>query len=120
MGAPRPEAEATGRKTLTKCHEIDFVKASDVAYGLLERECRDLDIRVLGTRILETPTPLTLTNISTVNNVGQSHKMPVYFIDTPKDEIDGILDVNIRAAINVTSMLLPSMVERSVNSPPFS
>jgi 17beta-estradiol 17-dehydrogenase / very-long-chain 3-oxoacyl-CoA reductase len=44
--------------------------------------------------------------------VGKSHNMPVYFEDTPKDELEDIVNINIGATLRVTKAILPGMVER--------
>jgi 17beta-estradiol 17-dehydrogenase / very-long-chain 3-oxoacyl-CoA reductase len=51
----------------------------------------------------------------TVNNVGKSHAMPVDFVETPLEEIDAILAVNIHGTLAVTKMLVPGMVARCVS-----
>ena len=47
-----------------------------------------------------------------VNNVGRSHNMPVYFSETPKDEMDEIVAINVNATLRVTHTILPGMIER--------
>lgn len=47
-----------------------------------------------------------------VNNVGKSHNMPAYLIDTPKDEIKDIVSINVDATLRVTYAVLPGMVKR--------
>lgn len=56
----------------------------------------------------------TKPNCPTVNNVGKSHSMPAYFVDTPKDEIKDIVSINVNATLQVTYAILPGMVQRSV------
>lgn len=52
-----------------------------------------------------------------VNNVGKSHAMPAYLIDTPQVEIKDILAININATLQVTYAVLPGMVQRCVGGP---
>jgi len=49
-----------------------------------------------------------------VNNVGKSHSMPVYFAETPEDELTDIVAINVTATLRVTHVILPGMVQRSV------
>jgi short-subunit dehydrogenase len=49
-----------------------------------------------------------------VNNVGKSHAMPAYFHETPKDEIDDIVTINVKGTLRVTYAILPGMIQRSV------
>lgn len=50
----------------------------------------------------------------TVNNVGKSHTMPAYLVDTPKDEITDIVSINVNATLRVTYAVLPGMIQRCV------
>ena len=47
-----------------------------------------------------------------VNNVGQSHSIPVPFIETPKEEIRDIIAINCNATLRVTQIVAPGMVKR--------
>jgi 17beta-estradiol 17-dehydrogenase / very-long-chain 3-oxoacyl-CoA reductase len=47
-----------------------------------------------------------------VNNVGKSHAMPAYLVDTPLDEIADIVTINVKATVQVTYAVLPGMVQR--------
>lgn len=38
--------------------------------------------------------------------------MPVYFHETPKDEMDSIVNINVNATLRVTYTILPGMVSR--------
>ena len=49
-----------------------------------------------------------------VNNVGRSHSFPVDFVETPVDEMDNILNINVNATVHVTRAIVPGMVKRSV------
>ena len=49
---------------------------------------------------------------SSVNNVGKSHAMPAYLIDTPQTEINDIVNINVHATLRVTYAALPGMVQR--------
>ena len=47
-----------------------------------------------------------------VNNVGKSHAMPVYLVDTPLDEMRDIVSINVNATLRVTHAVLPGMIQR--------
>ncbi|KAF8813735.1 3-ketoacyl-CoA reductase [Phlegmacium glaucopus] len=81
-------------KVSTLTHSIDFAKSNDDAYAGLATACGGLDIGVL------------------VNNVGKSHTMPAYLVDTPRDEISDIVAINVNATLRVTYTILPGMVQR--------
>ncbi|KJA20003.1 hypothetical protein HYPSUDRAFT_68770 [Hypholoma sublateritium FD-334 SS-4] len=74
-------------------HSIDLTKADDSAYDAFTAVVEGRDVGVL------------------VNNVGKSHNMPAYLIDTPKDEIKDIVAINVNATLRVTYAILPGMVE---------
>jgi hypothetical protein len=59
--------------------------------------------------ILNSWTSLTRLGPS-VNNVGKSHTMPVYFTETPKDEINDIPKMNINGTIDITYAVPPDPV----------
>lgn len=54
---------------------------------------------------------------SAVNNVGKSHNCPVYFSETPRDEMDAIVAINVNATLRVTYTILPGMIQRYVLTP---
>ncbi|KAF8971066.1 3-ketoacyl-CoA reductase [Flammula alnicola] len=88
------EEIATKYKVSTAIHSIDFAKAGEAEYDAFSVNCEGRDIGVL------------------VNNVGKSHAMPAYLVDTPKDEIKDIVSVNVNATLRVTYAILPGMVQR--------
>jgi len=47
-----------------------------------------------------------------VNNVGRSHDLPVYFDQTPQQEVDNILQINIHGTLAITKLVLPFMLAR--------
>jgi 17beta-estradiol 17-dehydrogenase / very-long-chain 3-oxoacyl-CoA reductase len=55
-----------------------------------------------------------------VNNVGKSHAMPVYFVDTPLQEREDIVTVNITGTLRVTAAVLPGMIARYAYPPSFT
>ncbi len=52
--------------------------------------------------------------LGVVNNVGRSHSIPVDFAETPEDEIDNILKINVNATVHVTRAIVPGMAQRYV------
>ncbi|KAJ7879286.1 3-ketoacyl-CoA reductase [Mycena olivaceomarginata] len=78
----------------TAVHTIDFTAADDRAYDALTTELDAFDIGVF------------------VNNVGKSHAMPAYLIDTPITEIEDIVKINVGATLRVTYAALPGMIRR--------
>ena len=85
-------------KVQTRTHSIDFAKSGDAEYDGLAKAFEGLDVGVL------------------VNNVGKSHTMPAYLVDTPPDEIKDIVAINVNATVKVTYIVLPGMVARCVTS----
>ncbi|KDR75273.1 hypothetical protein GALMADRAFT_249268 [Galerina marginata CBS 339.88] len=81
-------------KVSAATYSIDFAKADEAAYDAFGAVCDGRDIGVL------------------VNNVGKSHAMPAYLVDTPKDEITDIVSINVTATLRVTYAILPGMVQR--------
>ena len=47
-----------------------------------------------------------------VNNVGRSHNIPVPFVDTPQDERNDIININVHSTLRVTALVLPGMRSR--------
>ncbi|KZT08503.1 3-ketoacyl-CoA reductase [Laetiporus sulphureus 93-53] len=89
------QAGSGDRKVKAKSVIMDFSQLSDQAqWTRFENEVKGLDVGVL------------------VNNVGRSHKAPIYFAEADTEEIEGILNININATMRVTRMVLPGMVER--------
>jgi len=82
-------------KVKTKTFSIDFSNPSNgVTYERLAELVNTVDVGVL------------------VNNVGKGHDMPVYFDDITHAEHDDIIEVNIRATIKVTQIVVPQMLAR--------
>lgn len=73
---------------------MDFTKKDDAAYQGLADVVRGIDVGVL------------------VNNVGRSHDIPVDFQETPIEEMEDILQVNINATLRVTHIVVPGLIKR--------
>ncbi|KAJ6470664.1 3-ketoacyl-CoA reductase [Mycena vitilis] len=94
LGAVGEEIEAKYPGVRTAVHTIDFAAADAQAYEALTTEVDALDVGVL------------------VNNVGKSHAMPAYLVDTPVAEMEDIVKINIGATLRVTRAVVPGMVCR--------
>ncbi|KAB5515180.1 hypothetical protein GE09DRAFT_1160390 [Coniochaeta sp. 2T2.1] len=73
---------------------MDFSKDADEDYQRLAELLKGLDIGVL------------------INNVGQSHSIPVSFLDTPGQELQNIVTINCLATLKVTQVVAPIMAAR--------
>lgn len=73
---------------------MDFSKDSDEDYQRLAELIKGLDIGVL------------------INNVGQSHSIPVSFLDTPSNELQSIVTINCLATLKTTQVVAPLIVAR--------
>lgn len=71
---------------------IDFSKPTDADYNNLESLFAGKKIAIL------------------INNVGQSHYIPVPFDSTERQELENIININCHATLRVTQMLLPHML----------
>ncbi|KAJ7640422.1 3-ketoacyl-CoA reductase [Mycena polygramma] len=94
LNAVGEEIQAKYPSVRTAVHTIDFAAAEDRAYEALTTEVDALDVGVL------------------VNNVGKSHAMPAYLVDTPVAEMEDIVKINVGATLRVTYAVLPGMVRR--------
>ena len=94
----------------TATHSIDFAIADDAAYDAFAAAVTDTNVGVLGE--LDSLNSDRVFIVSAVNNVGKSHAMPVYLVDTPLDELKDIVNINVNAALRVTYAILPGMIQR--------
>ncbi|KAG9238936.1 hypothetical protein BJ875DRAFT_274490 [Amylocarpus encephaloides] len=88
------EQKYAGAQIKCKILVMDFSKNNDEDYAKLKALIDRLDVGIL------------------VNNVGQSHSIPVPFVLTPKDEIRDIIAINCTATLKVTQIVAPGMVQR--------
>ncbi|CAG8974188.1 hypothetical protein HYALB_00007351 [Hymenoscyphus albidus] len=88
------EQKYVGTSVKCKILPMDFSKNDDGDYAKLKALVDGLDVAIL------------------INNVGQSHSIPVPFIQTPKDEIRDIIAINCIATLRVTQIVAPGMVQR--------
>lgn len=74
---------------------IDFATVSDSDYSSLAKLLSNKQVAIL------------------INNVGQSHSIPVSFADTPVAELTNIININCTATLRVTQTVLPSMLPQN-------
>lgn len=73
---------------------MDFSKNQDSDYKELAALLKDKDIAIL------------------INNVGQSHEMPITFAETPEEEMKNIITTNCIGTLKVTRLVLSGMSAR--------
>ncbi|KAF1980403.1 NAD(P)-binding protein [Bimuria novae-zelandiae CBS 107.79] len=83
-----------GPKISTKTLAMDFGLNKDSDYAALRKLIDGLDISIL------------------INNVGQSHSIPVPFVETPAEEMNSIITINCMATLKVTQTVAPGMISR--------
>ena len=88
------ETKYVGTAVKTKILAMDFAKNDDDDYQRLRSMIEGLDVAVL------------------VNNVGQSHEMPVPFLLTTKKEMTNIITINCIGTLRVTQIVAPGMMQR--------
>lgn len=88
------EHKYAGSAIKTKILAMDFAKNDDGDFAKLKALVDGLDVGIL------------------INNVGQSHAMPVPFLQTPKDEMRDIITINCMGTLKVTQIVAPGMVQR--------
>lgn len=86
------EIESAYPKSSTKYLAIDFASAGDAEYVKLKAVVDELDVGVL------------------VNNVGQSHSIPVPFYLVDDKELADIIAINDLATLRVTRIILPQLL----------
>ncbi|POR37437.1 Very-long-chain 3-oxoacyl-CoA reductase [Tolypocladium paradoxum] len=88
------EQKYPGRALQVKTLAMDFAKDDDRDYEALGELIRGLDIAIL------------------INNVGQSHSIPVSFLETPKEELRNIITINCLGTLKVTQVVAPILKAR--------
>ncbi|KAB8349727.1 hypothetical protein FH972_023742 [Carpinus fangiana] len=78
----------------TKTLAMDFSLNKDTDYAALANLVQGLDVSIL------------------INNVGQSHSIPVSFVETPEKELRDIITINCVGTLRVTQIVAPGMVQR--------
>ncbi|RKU48869.1 hypothetical protein DL546_008164 [Coniochaeta pulveracea] len=78
----------------TKVLAMDYSKDNDEDYQRLSQLISGLDIGIL------------------INNVGQSHSIPVPFLETSDDEMKNIVTINCFGTLKTTKIVAPILVQR--------
>ena len=78
----------------TKAFAMDYTKNDDADYARLAGVIDGLDIGIL------------------INNVGQSHDIPVPFLETDKTELQNIVTINCLGTLKTTQVVGPIMARR--------
>ncbi len=73
---------------------MDFSEDNNADYERLARLVDGLDIAIL------------------INNVGQSHSIPVPFLQTPRDELQNIVTINCLGTLKTTQIIATGMAQR--------
>jgi len=73
---------------------IDFSDFNDDCQDKIAKACKNLDVGVL------------------INNVGVSYPFPKYFTELTRDEVFGLMEMNISSTTYMTHTILPSMMEK--------
>lgn len=88
------EQKYASKNINTKTLAMDFSQDNDADYERLRELVTSLDVGIL------------------VNNVGQSHSMPVPFLETPKEELQSIVTINCLGTLKVTQVVAPILKQR--------
>lgn len=81
-------------KVQTNVHAMDFAANKDADYKALGELIQALDVSIL------------------INNVGQSHDIPVPFAETKEEELRDIITINCLGTLRITQLVVPSMIQR--------
>jgi len=73
---------------------MDFAENRDDNYAALQAQTSQLDVAIL------------------INNVGQSHSIPVPFLQTQREEMADIITINCVGTLRITQIIAPLMVQR--------
>ncbi|KAF4994912.1 hypothetical protein FDECE_12962 [Fusarium decemcellulare] len=88
------EQKYPGKGIQVKNLAMDFTQNNDADYERLRELIQGLDIGIL------------------INNVGQSHSIPVPFLETEKEELQNIITINCIGTLRVTQTVAPILKER--------
>ncbi|EEU43160.1 uncharacterized protein NECHADRAFT_47054 [Fusarium vanettenii 77-13-4] len=83
-----------GKGLEIKSLAMDFSQNNDADYERLAELIQGLDVGIL------------------INNVGQSHSIPVSFLDTAKEELQNIITINCIGTLRVTQTVAPILKQR--------
>lgn len=88
------EINSSNSEVRTEILTMDFSKNLDSDYKTLASILQGKDIAIL------------------INNVGQSHDIPVPYAETPEEELSNIILTNCMGTLKVTQLVLPGMSAR--------
>lgn len=88
------EEKFAGKKLQTRVVAMDYSQDRSEDYDTLAQEIADLDVGVL------------------INNVGQSHSIPVPFTETTGKELQDIVTINCLGTLKTTQVVAPIMTRR--------
>ncbi|KAK4460880.1 hypothetical protein QBC42DRAFT_271332 [Cladorrhinum samala] len=77
-----------------KILDMDYTQDKDEDYERLAKLIAGLDVGIL------------------INNVGQSHSIPVPFLETKRDELQNIVTINCLGTLKTTQVVAPILVQR--------
>lgn len=84
-------------KVTVRVIDMDFAQDEQSNYLRVKELCENLPISIL------------------INNVGQSHSIPVPFLETPEDELRNIITINNTATLLITQIITPFIKQTIVN-----
>lgn len=88
------EEKYAAKSIKVKILAMDFAEDDDEDYDALAKLIKGLDVGIL------------------INNVGQSHSIPVSFLDTTNEELQNIVTINCLGTLKVTKVVAPILKER--------
>lgn len=88
------EGKFADKKIQVKTLAMDFSEDDDDNYEALSELLSGLDVGIL------------------INNVGQSHNMPVKFLDCTQEEMQNIITINCTGTLKVTKVVAPILKQR--------
>lgn len=88
------ETKYSAKSVQTKTLAMDFSQNNDADYERLGQLIKGLDVGIL------------------INNVGQSHSIPVPFLETEKTEMENIIMINCMGTLKVTQLVARQLKER--------
>ncbi|KAF4974792.1 hypothetical protein FZEAL_8346 [Fusarium zealandicum] len=88
------EQKYPGNGLQTKTLAMDFSQNNDSDYERLRELIQGLDVGIL------------------INNVGQSHSIPVAFLETSTEELQNIVTINCLGTLKITQVVAPILKER--------
>lgn len=87
-------AKFAAKSPQVKTLAMDFAQDNDADYDRLATLVKGLDVGIL------------------INNVGQSHSIPVSFLETPRSELQNIITINCLGTLKVTQVVAPILKQR--------